>query len=119
MPGATVTVKDGDKVLGTATADAQGAFVLIPASPLPPVRMRSHCPRRCPAGRWCRASKAPRSICPAMASRRWPWSPGRMAARLSPARGRSPASSAWGRWITTRRAMPYSAAPLRPGRRSR
>ena len=35
VPGATVTIKDGDKVLGTATADAQGAFVLIPASPLP------------------------------------------------------------------------------------
>ena len=36
MPGATVTVKDGDTVLGTATADSQGAFVLIPPSPLPP-----------------------------------------------------------------------------------
>ncbi len=36
LPGATVTVKDGDAVLGTATADAQGAFVLIPANPLPP-----------------------------------------------------------------------------------
>ncbi len=36
VPGATVTVKDGDVVLGTVTADAQGAFVLIPASPLPP-----------------------------------------------------------------------------------
>lgn len=36
LPGATVTVKDGDTVLGTAKADAQGAFVLIPANPLPP-----------------------------------------------------------------------------------
>jgi nucleoid-associated protein YgaU len=36
VPGATVTVKDGGRVLGTATADAQGAFVLIPANPLPP-----------------------------------------------------------------------------------
>ncbi|MBU6448867.1 MAG: hypothetical protein KGQ26_04500, partial [Rhodospirillales bacterium] len=36
VPGATVTVKDGDTVIGTATADSQGAFVLIPANPLPP-----------------------------------------------------------------------------------
>lgn len=36
VPGATVTVKDGDSVLGTVTADAQGAFVMIPANPLPP-----------------------------------------------------------------------------------
>jgi nucleoid-associated protein YgaU len=36
VPGATVTVKDGDTVLGTATADSQGAFVLIPANPLRP-----------------------------------------------------------------------------------
>lgn len=36
VPGSTVTVKDGDKVIGTATADSQGAFVLIPANPLPP-----------------------------------------------------------------------------------
>jgi nucleoid-associated protein YgaU len=36
VPGATVTVKDGDAVLGTATADSQGAFVLIPPNALPP-----------------------------------------------------------------------------------
>lgn len=36
VPGATVTVKDGDAVIGTARADSQGAFVLIPANPLPP-----------------------------------------------------------------------------------
>jgi nucleoid-associated protein YgaU len=36
VPGATVTVKDGDNVLGTVKADSQGAFVLIPANPLPP-----------------------------------------------------------------------------------
>jgi nucleoid-associated protein YgaU len=36
VPGATVTVRDGDVVLGTVTADSQGAFVLIPANPLPP-----------------------------------------------------------------------------------
>ncbi|MDE1897261.1 MAG: LysM peptidoglycan-binding domain-containing protein [Rhodospirillales bacterium] len=36
VPGASVTVKDGDTVIGTATADSQGAFVLIPANPLPP-----------------------------------------------------------------------------------
>ncbi|MDE8346510.1 MAG: Ig-like domain-containing protein [Acidocella sp.] len=35
-PGAIVTIKSGDKVIGTATADAQGAFVLLPASPLAP-----------------------------------------------------------------------------------
>jgi nucleoid-associated protein YgaU len=35
-PGATVTIKDGDTVLGTVTADSQGAFVLVPANPLPP-----------------------------------------------------------------------------------
>ncbi|MGE4481284.1 Ig-like domain-containing protein [Acidocella sp.] len=36
VPGAKVTVKDGDTVLGTATADSQGAFVMIPSNPLPP-----------------------------------------------------------------------------------
>ena len=36
VPGAAVTVKDGANVLGTVTADAQGAFVLVPAGPLPP-----------------------------------------------------------------------------------
>ena len=36
VPGAVVTVRDGDTVLGTVTADSQGAFVLIPANPLPP-----------------------------------------------------------------------------------
>jgi nucleoid-associated protein YgaU len=35
-PGAVVTVKSGDSVIGTATADAAGAFALIPAAPLPP-----------------------------------------------------------------------------------
>lgn len=34
-PGATVTIKSGDKVIGTTVADAQGAFVLLPAAPLP------------------------------------------------------------------------------------
>jgi nucleoid-associated protein YgaU len=34
-PGATVTVKSGDTVIGTASADAQGSFVIIPAKPLP------------------------------------------------------------------------------------
>jgi nucleoid-associated protein YgaU len=33
-PGATVTVKSGDTVIGTARADAQGSFVIIPAKPL-------------------------------------------------------------------------------------
>ncbi len=36
MPGATVTVKDGNAVLGAAKADARGAFVLLPSKPLPP-----------------------------------------------------------------------------------
>jgi nucleoid-associated protein YgaU len=35
-PGATVTVKSGDSVIGTATADAQGGFVLVPNAPLAP-----------------------------------------------------------------------------------
>lgn len=35
-PGALVTVKDGGKLVGTATADAQGAFVILPSGPLPP-----------------------------------------------------------------------------------
>jgi nucleoid-associated protein YgaU len=34
-PGALVTVKSGDTVIGTATADATGAFALIPSVPLP------------------------------------------------------------------------------------
>lgn len=34
-PGATVTIKLGDKVLGTATADASGAFAFLPDQPLP------------------------------------------------------------------------------------
>jgi nucleoid-associated protein YgaU len=36
VPGAQVTVKDNGAVLGTITADAQGAFVLLPATPLAP-----------------------------------------------------------------------------------
>ncbi len=36
VPGAVVTIKSGDKVIGTATADAQGAFVLVPGTPLAP-----------------------------------------------------------------------------------
>ena len=35
-PGATVTIKSGTTVIGTTTADAQGAFVLLPTNPLPP-----------------------------------------------------------------------------------
>ncbi len=35
-PGAVVTVLDGKTVLGTITADSQGAFVLVPENPLPP-----------------------------------------------------------------------------------
>jgi nucleoid-associated protein YgaU len=34
-PGATVTVKSGDKTIGTATADASGAFAIAPDTPLP------------------------------------------------------------------------------------
>jgi nucleoid-associated protein YgaU len=34
-PGATVTVKSGDTVIGTARVDAQGSFVIVPAKPLP------------------------------------------------------------------------------------
>ncbi len=33
-PGALVTVKNGTNVIGTTTADNQGAFVLLPSSPL-------------------------------------------------------------------------------------
>jgi nucleoid-associated protein YgaU len=36
MPGAVVTVLDNGQPLGTVTADAQGAFVLLPANPLQP-----------------------------------------------------------------------------------
>jgi len=36
MPGAVVTIKDNGVVLGTVTADSQGAFVLLPANPLQP-----------------------------------------------------------------------------------
>jgi nucleoid-associated protein YgaU len=34
-PGATVTIKSGDAVLGTAVADSSGAFAFIPGKPLP------------------------------------------------------------------------------------
>ena len=34
-PGATVTAKSGDVVVGTATADAQGSFAILPTKPLP------------------------------------------------------------------------------------
>jgi nucleoid-associated protein YgaU len=34
VPGATVTVKSGDTVIGTATADANGAFAIVPNTPL-------------------------------------------------------------------------------------
>jgi nucleoid-associated protein YgaU len=33
-PGAVVTVKSGNAVIGTATADAHGSFVILPAKPL-------------------------------------------------------------------------------------
>jgi hypothetical protein len=33
-PGATVTIKSGDTVIGTTRADAQGSFVILPAKPL-------------------------------------------------------------------------------------
>lgn len=36
VPGATVTVLDGGKPIGTATADARGEWVLVPAKPLAP-----------------------------------------------------------------------------------
>jgi nucleoid-associated protein YgaU len=35
-PGAVVTIKDGTNVLGTVTADANGAFAFLPDHPLPP-----------------------------------------------------------------------------------
>jgi nucleoid-associated protein YgaU len=35
-PGASVTVKDGEKPLGTVTADGRGEWVLLPSSPLTP-----------------------------------------------------------------------------------
>jgi nucleoid-associated protein YgaU len=35
-PGAKVTIKSGSTVIGSTTADAQGAFVLLPTNPLPP-----------------------------------------------------------------------------------
>jgi len=35
-PGAVVTIKDGDNVLGTVTADANGQFAFVPNAPLPP-----------------------------------------------------------------------------------
>lgn len=35
-PGAHVTVKDGDKELGTVTADSRGEWVLVPSAPLIP-----------------------------------------------------------------------------------
>jgi nucleoid-associated protein YgaU len=35
-PGATVTIKDGNTVLGTALADTSGSFAFVPSNPLPP-----------------------------------------------------------------------------------
>ncbi len=35
-PGAEVTIKSGDKIIGTVTADSAGAFALAPDTPLPP-----------------------------------------------------------------------------------
>lgn len=36
VPGAVITIMDNGKVLGTVTADDQGAFVMLPGSPLQP-----------------------------------------------------------------------------------
>lgn len=35
-PGSTVTVFDGDRPIGTVTADPRGEWVLVPTTPLPP-----------------------------------------------------------------------------------
>ena len=35
-PNAVVTIKDGDTVIGTVTADANGQFAFVPNNPLPP-----------------------------------------------------------------------------------
>jgi nucleoid-associated protein YgaU len=35
-PGATVTIKDGNTVLGTVIADTSGSFAFVPTTPLPP-----------------------------------------------------------------------------------
>jgi len=35
-PGDVVTIKDGNNVIGTVTADANGSFAFVPFSPLPP-----------------------------------------------------------------------------------
>jgi len=35
-PGALVTAKSGANIVGTTTADSQGAFVILPSTPLPP-----------------------------------------------------------------------------------
>ena len=35
-PGASVTVRNGDQVLGETTADSRGEWVLLPSQPLPP-----------------------------------------------------------------------------------
>lgn len=36
VPGATVTIKDGETVLGTVTADSRGEWVYVPETPLTP-----------------------------------------------------------------------------------
>ncbi len=36
VPGAVVSILRGGTLIGTTTADAQGAFVLVPSTPLPP-----------------------------------------------------------------------------------
>jgi nucleoid-associated protein YgaU len=49
-PGAVVTIKGGDKALGTVTADADGAFAFVPDSPLPPGALQLSLSEALPGG---------------------------------------------------------------------
>jgi nucleoid-associated protein YgaU len=49
-PGAVVTIKGGDKTLGTVTADADGAFAFVPDTPLPPGALQLSLSEALPGG---------------------------------------------------------------------
>lgn len=96
-PGAKVTVFDNDKPIGTATADANGEWALVPDHPLPPGKGKLRLEARPPGAGTATASKQALAVTgPAAPSR--PTAPARTASATPPEAvpapaGRNPAAA--------------------------